>query len=1483
MAEDIPLMGEIDVFEKGILDIGDIPVLESKPIVKKDELFYAVATESFDPINDWKKANEEASRTGQSTLYNLAQEKWIKEQNDTAKEVITGLMLDITVPQHQKISTINAYLAGNYISSSMRDKYIVKQASFDSGKTEEDRRVQDSLADSVHQRDRLAQEEEAKRLIEQADVDFSAILKGTGAVASQIALSIPAGYAALYGLLKEQDPEKAKELLRTVQEWGYAPDDAASQKVMQKFQSFMEFIDIPFKWLGDKTLDFTGSPGAATAAYTASSMIGYYGAYKGAKAGTKAIVKGVRKDSPAGTTATANKPNASEMGAAAVADSTGQVASAMGTTREAIISDWVLPKISDDLADRPDLLATLEKQDKIMSGLFEEVRVDPNIYPVSKIAEDKQAYLAIMTETTGPRLLTSRSVLDFEWTEASSYLKGKALFGRNEHYGYDTQMAAEYAAEQLKASTARLPEVGDISVTQRGDQYFVQWEFKRQYDPLDKLVFGEDALKATVVGIGRDGWKPVLKEYDVTRFANSMIGEYIWPAFMRMKTWVPSIGAQAGWKQARIEQAFLSAQKDLVHKTKHNVELDFLLKEGEKLGKEFKLEDTRNYYPHLTTKEVQDLHASYLGYRRIEDYLYNMSDRKFRYLLEKDDYQALYTPTGDRVGFASSKIPTDEPIKKVWDFTKQAVVERDKDIPIIKLHDAVRVGDNLYNYANIGSMKMGPIQPGSLNKIPGYITRQYKEWFVVEKQPKKLEVDGNKIGESELRNYRQAVAMGKTRKEAELLRARFEQEDPNHTYLSRAERKDVEDKIIFDSKIYDAYFSEHQKRGGKLPGLNRETEVEDVLVAQTKAIMTTSRLEAFGPYMEHARKQFVKEYGEFTRGQFPNQISDIQPGALKGRMTAAEEARFKAAQQIYKQLELQQFSDLPSDAIWKGFLGAIADAFEHSFLAKLAPGLREVGQMGMLPVKYAKSLGTHMWLFMRPQRMWIVQPQQLLELSTINPTFAKIAMEEAGIIWAGLVTKGSILRKLNPGFRTVGKRGMQDYDEVISALERTGIMQAVDTNQMVHGWWKDAMEELVPSATTKALQTAKKTVLAPSKVMRSVGYDASELMNQVLLWLFSRHKWMAENPGKNWNTPENIAEIGQLTWRIGHGASTRAGMMPMQEGVLSALAQFIAIPHKSFMQQISSPDLTPQMKAKLFGARLFWYGKWGVPGGAALYSIMQQYLPEEEQVTLDKFTRGASDYIMNETMSFVTGQKTDSYWSKSTSTVTESLYIYDAIHAMVDMAAGNTENAPKFPFMNATTSIYKTVNTLWDMYNIPTLTGTEPDWAKIAWKAASFTGTLNDIDKALIAHQLTKTGQKLGHIQTTGEIINRLFGVPTAYENLIWEMVRTKGKREKYIDNKAKEIHDRMMILRTVGAVEFDQYWQGVKAFMASIPKEYKDNIILGIKKWDRYSQETMGDSMALYILNNYKKENDGYMQQLRNLLANTDDPRLKQVNEVLK
>ena len=1476
-----PYVQPEEIFPTSMDDNAPVPMEDlidtsPKKKVTSDDVFYASVLEGKDPVNDYKMAKEEISRSGTSTLVTEAQAKWQKENDSATQATITQMMVDESIDPIMKKTILSSYVMTGYIPSSLREKYLIKQSSVDRAITQLDREAQDIYSESVSKRDTIKKEQEAINLIKDADITFSSVLKGTAAVAKGIALTIPAGLAAGFTAIKEQDLGKANEILADIQQWGWNPTDAGSQKVISKIQSAMEFLDIPFKYLGDKTLDITGSPGAATAAYTASSLVGYLGGFQIAKAALKGKAV-IPPTSPLGTTETANKGGAGDLAVTTLKDPTGQYSEAVGASKEAILGDYALPKIEEEFgAIRPDIRSKLEAEDKKMQGIITETEFDPSVAPVTKLLTERDAYIKVATETAGSRLLLSSSMLEDNIIHSTvKGLNAKLVFGRNEEFGYNTRMGAEYAVEQLTDSTKHLPDPGKIGIIEKDNQFFLQWDFKREYSPWEHLTFGDDAISAHFVH----------PRFDITTFANSTIGDKIWPAYMRMKDWVPSVGMQAGWKEARIEGVFLRAQRELVLGTSHPKELVAILRDGEAQGKVWKAQDVQTTFPNLKKAEAEKLHGEYAGFRRIQDRLYQIAERKYRHDLEVDGYKTLYNSVGQPLGHITEKVDLTN-VKKVWDIDAQKMLDITPEMKVVKLEEPIRIGDDLLTYAVIGKThQFGPIRAGALTKIPGYIARHYKEYFVLDKIPNRLNIDGVPVPKDKLRDHKGAVAMGKTQKEITILKERMQKEDPNNTYVDRREQKDIADKIIHDSKVYNSYLKEIHKRGERLPALGREADVEDVVVAQTNMIKSASRVTAWDQVMQAYKENWVKAYGDFSQGEFPKQINGI---VAKEKMSPAESKRFLAAQKIYQQVEFQQFATLQSDLIWKEGAHAFADVLEKVNIP--ASAIREVGEKGIIPLKVAKAMGAHLWLYLRFARMWLVQPQQMLELSTISPSFAK-TIGDVGPVFAGMIAKARMMEPVKGAFDYAGRKAVKEYDQILDAMERSGVMQAIDTNQMLHGILRDSTKELDPKSQGMLIDAAKsmasgtaKAALLPSKIGRTIGYDPSELMNQVTLWLFAKNRWSELNPGKNWNTPENVAEITGLSGRIGHMASTRAGMYTWQEGMVSAFTQFAAIPFKSFMQMLSSKDFTAAEKGKLAAARLFWYGKFGVPGGAAIYTILERNLAEEDKENLEPFSRGAANAIANASLHamFDSGDEiTNVEWSKGTSTVPDSLWFYDLGETLYHMAVGSDKPNKKFPFINATDSLFSTVRTMYDMFTVPLPPETERDWSAVAYKAATFAGTLGDYAKTQVADQVTKTGTTLGHEQTAGEVVARMFGITPTGEAVLWEAQAAKFDREAEIKKEAKTIHARLMALKegfktdapADAKEQLNSYFEGMKHFLQTVEPSHKDDVIKQIFAEDRKLHMTKKESLMKYLFENYSQENDKHLVDMINMFSRSGDP----------
>ena len=1458
--------------------IDDIPSAVTTPTVKQDDIIFSSLLAGGDIVNKYREAKQEVSLTGQSTLVNNEQEKANKEHQATTTQTVKEIITDPSVPVEQKKQVAAYWQDALKQSVDLRDKYLVKTTTADHAITEEDRQAQDLYSGLVMSNDAIRKNSEAVSSIDKAAVTIADIFKGVGAVGAGMVLSIPAGYAGAFSWMLDNDLDKANEVIKDIQSYAYSPTSLGAQKVIDKIQKFMDMIDIPFKYIGDKTLDFTGSPAAATIAYTGSSFIGYLGAGKALSKGYKAVAKGkpqVEVTSPAGTIIEASPVAGNAVVATALSNDA--TAMALRTTKDKLVNSYVLPKLEEEYGPVvADAAEAITRHDVVLNKVFEETEFDPNVTNVTKLVADREAYLKIMAETSGPRLNLPSSMLE----SGIDGLKGKAVFGRNENYGYSTEMAADYALNQLVSATSHLPDPGKFSFKNTSTGRYIEWEFNtKNPDYAESLAFGADALSAHIIS----------PKFDITRAANSIIGEKIWPAYMRMASWIPSKGATTHWKQGRIESKFLSAQRELIMDTNHPKELSDMIIQGDIEGKVYKATDFQAKYQHLSKAEVEKLHGEYVGYRRIQDHLYRFADRNFVNNLDKDGFQSLYNRKGNRVGFG--KVQEDKTgIARVWDIIKEEAVDTPSDKPIIMLHDAVMSGNNIYKYAVMDkSFKLEPNSAGSLTKIPGYVARHYKEWYVLDRQHKEAYLNGYKVPAKDLRNYKSAVAMTGTKTEIEALKARFEKEHPEYEYVTRAEERDIADKIVFDSKVYDTYLKETHSRGEKLPSYTGEARVEDVLVSQTRSIQAVSRITAWDQIHEATRKNWVKAYGKFTEGKFPDKDGDITP---LHKMSKQEELDYLAAHKTYQQLELQQFTSLPSDVMWKNTLNGIAEIFEKVKVVPTGP-IHELAQKGNIPIRLAKSFGSNLWLYLRPNRMWAIQPQQWKEMMFLDNSFAK-SVHELPAIWMGLISRTKTLESLRGTADAAGRRIVKDYDNVINAMEESGIMQAVDMNQMIHGIWKDTMQELYPHelgvvgrAMKKVGEGGSKVVKLPAKLGRAIGYDPAELLNQVSLWSFAKHRWETKNPGKDWNTPENKAQIASDQALYGHIASTRAGMYTWQEGMLSVFTQFAAIPFKSMMQMISAKEFTAAEKGKLAAARMFWYGKYGVPLGATIYALLERNVEsEEDRMILDKWTEGFTNLYINEVLSYMFDDKKNEQMtsldaSKSLSTVPDNIWFYDVGKGLFDMARGEKAHT-SIPFITASGAIYKAVQDVYDLWNIPPKAGNERDFKEMTWRAVTFAGIGSDFQKMLLVESLSKNGQSLGYKQTAGEAIARLAGISPKGERVLFEADKLMADQAKHIKKLATDIHDRITTLEKGDTpeqkAEYAEYVNNLKAYFSSIDPEYADAVEIEFFKISR--QRTL-DRTDSFFINRMRKHNgvlDNYTLDAINKMEKSPDPEVQRM-----
>jgi hypothetical protein len=454
---------------------------------------------------------------------------------------------------------------------------------------------------------------------------------------------------------------------------------------------------------------------------------------------------------------------------------------------------------------------------------------------------------------------------------------------------------------------------------------------------------------------------------------------------------------------------------------------------------------------------------------------------------------------------------------------------------------------------------------------------------------------------------------------------------------------------------------------------------------------------------------------------------------------------------------------------------------------------------------------------------WLVQTQQLLELSAIQPSLLTKTFTQVPAISAAILARAPHIGSSKPMANVITKGAKafsmtDEFDELVDIIYNSGLPQSVDLNQMLHGTWQKSKFTLEPSAKRKAIDGVSNAISLPGKVGKQVGYGPAELAANIGTWLFAKERFIQNNPGVDWKSSGAVARITADAWDINHSMTGRSGAMEFQKGALGLAMQFFAVQIKGFMQLLSSKTLTAAEKTKLAVARLGIYGMYGVPMGGTAALFIDQWVddtndPEIVDVyqglkggmldatvntmldiahaspeDLDSFIetglasakgKGVHDLKVSERLTPVPNDK----WGVPQLTVLNEWY---------EVAVGDSPNGVRFPFVNAFGSLGKSVQGMMDMWRAAELETPEKVLQSLeTFATASSLG--NNYNKAqamqIARDKVGKTGSNYGLGEVTlGKIGAQFFGITTREEENIWKTNDIVKEREAGIKERSDEI-----------------------------------------------------------------------------------------------
>jgi hypothetical protein len=1521
----------------------EIPSVENQPTVYPEEVaseraFYTAGSYSNNPIDDYQKIYADLTQKGNSELFEISKKRWIEEQDVATKNTVASLIEDPTVDYNTKRNILTTYSLGGLITSDIKEKYIQKIATLDTNDDPVESVNQTEFSKNLPNLKAKLDLAISKQVIEDEESTFMAIAKGRALAGADILTGLGAGLLGVLHSIRKWDAVEGQKLTNElVEKWRIDPLSLKSEEVRNKIINTVGLLGIPSDKITEFVTETTGSANYGLVGGAVLDPLNLIGV---------PVVKGASKlaipsKSPLAATAVANPKAAGDLAKAVLEDPSDLTAKSVGATKAQIINDSVLPSLLSEKEARlmPDVKDYFDQLDNAWQDSFREFRFDPN---VQELAAERRADLdtvySIVGKERGPVYIQSKSSI--QNIDGNVY-EGRAVFGKNSHYFYSDPTEVVDAFKAIKDDVASLPEElsKDVSIvdevtgqsfktpeefnqylsTKQDDinQFSVQWNWKKEYNDVGRLLFGEGAVTSSLsFGPGP------LKGIDVSGIARSgMSGWLLNPG--TLPKWFEQGAARIAPRAAKQESLILTNLQKHVANTRFPKELDELVHFAENEGRDslFTLEELHSKFPYLKENQRKELFVSYASWRRFTHYLHDLVNLEARRKLYKDGFdKGLYVNgiyTGDPV---ATKFKFDKaPPKEVWDMEKNFPIqfqlntrrldEGNFDVggrQLVRLknpHSDPQTG-KIYTHGLIdGAVVKTDILPDEVvPRLKGYSPLKTDENFYVKVTPKEVIVDGERIGDPVILedSYSKVAGAARTKKEAELLRRELQSKDPDKVYSVRQD-KSVNFNTLVEDLEAKAQLNRHaMQRGEKLPSWNGPARIEDRLTTLVKTVQSLSRQNAFSIWEDAFQDTFVRSYGDFLPdGEFPNTLSRIIP---RPEMNDVTQRRFEEAQTLFKKYSKMRSFGTQGDQVVQTIMHKLADVFDNWRLP--SDLLRKLGNKGNFIVSAAKIIPSTLFINFAPQRQWLVQMQTLLDLAAVNPidgvrTFRDtLAIRGALMAMSDSYSKGSLSSIGKNLYETFGKTSSmtkKEFDDTVDAILKSGLLESIDLNMMVQGVVADLNQPLIRSNVSKVASAPVDAFTAVSRTSRKVGFDAAETMNRVGLWLVAKDLWKKNNPNKDWTTPKAREEISYEEWRLS-GSMSRAGALAYQEGLVSMFMQFAAISQKLTMNvfQDNATALSPGQRARLAAVRLAMYGpRFGLPMGGMVNYYINSIEDPELQRQFKLAEQGLLDVAVNTLLTNVTGEETKVNFSAGFSPLSQwGLPQVEAFFEMAKLWDGKANTNPRFPALGAISSIEDTLNKFQGYFNTGNLT--PENWNKIIYETAKLASGFSNFSKAQIMlatrDKYTSLGSPLGLNATAGEAYAQFFGFTTFREEDYREAGAAWSDRTMVLDEMAKDIHKQLVGIYQQFPDDYESQAKYISSLMTVLdgdrfgPQE-KQEIFEKVINLDKQRHTTMSDSLLLKSLEKTALSNSDQLNKTRNLLLlnKTNNPETqKQYNNLL-
>ena len=983
----------------------------------------------------------------------------------------------------------------------------------------------------------------------------------------------------------------------------------------------------------------------------------------------------VHPNTPLGKEITNNPDKATETAMTAVLDDTGTIAKSVTGEAEGrgqILQTTALPKtvsLDESIATTaPDIA---EKINIAARALNDENIINPALYNDALQKTEVAKVLHTIKQINYPSLHLNKTLVDAKFGD-TTYIK--AVYGESPSHGWLNEADAVSALAKLQRDVPDVAKHFKIEYSNRNQEYFIIRDMEKKFDP--NVIIGDTSATFQIPF--------TKKEINIDALARTKYINWVLPSSSRIANGLHSSAMATEMGVAkRVADLNKYLHDFILNKSDVFPDLNKELRiiQEREIPTWKNVDELLHDKHHLSKKQKDDLVEAYYATKALGDNFYEVANRRHRADKVAKGSKAIYKEDGTHV--YGNVVKADESVPNmVWDFDSDLPVILAKDEKgnlvlngktLVKLETPIKdtekttgafaaaekakvkhnivssqVADNRYEYALVGGKtKIGELPTYTLNKTDPYIPWYHMADFFIQRTPKQIRYNGGIISypknikdmPEELKKASERIAGARTEEEAWQLIKQLKEDDPNGVYAVMKRREDIVDDIIDSHEEANRIASWEKHRGERLQGFDPLDDPIRSLAQMGKSLI---KLDAWEDVDRFFKKRMQQEYGDLLpQGQIPKSPADWK--ILDDHAKPENLPRIAAAKREIEWYNGIFRSMVESDRAVSSVLHSMADVMnkygtaDSKILRTTEAATRDAAKQGNVFIRIPNAAATHLLLYSNILKQWVVQPQNLWTLHAMDIGFAKYGATNILPFLFATLGKSKYLEKHADEFKNIARHiggtlsGIKgkEWDNMYDGFAKSGMLQAVDLNQMVLGLKHHDNYTLDPKVHEQIARGLSQTISAPGNLMKMVGYTPAELSNLVGGWLYSYNQYKKLHPGVDMTNPHVIEQVKAKALALTGSMAGNADVMSYQKGMWGLLFKFMPIQSKQLALMTTSKYTTKEEKLRIAVGQTVLWGAPGTVGGVYLMDAIKNNASDEDKAIITKYEGGLVDVVLN--------------------------------------------------------------------------------------------------------------------------------------------------------------------------------------------------------------------------------------------------------------